>query len=468
MDTILLKYFTVRRKCLLLFLIALFLLCVLTLRRLISDDTAWIKSSISVAPKKLRSNGSTYINKIDWLNLGPQLGDILGSGDQTPVPISYAVHVFYYAWYNSPEDGKPPTSERHWVHWNHPRIPHWIGRIARGFSTKPHKPPEDVASTYLPKLGLYSSGDKNVIEAHLRMLRFAGIGVLVLSWYPAGMADGAGEPVDPLVPIILDQSKKYGIKVALHIEPYKGRTACSVRYDLLYAHKKGYTSHPSYLKLASTSMNSTASKDLPVFFVYDSYAIPLAQWARVFTTSGDMTVRGKPEDAYMIGLLIDSSDCKQYRISGFDGGYTYFISQAATFASIPDNWRIMANECQRYELHFYPTIGPGYDDLCVRPWNKRATVDREDGSHFQRMVSKLPSGNLAGIGITSFNEWHEGTQIEPAAESIRPIYADYSPFSEEFYLRMVRKFVNRYARFTQFPRAFYRTSRSELEAIENF
>lgn len=52
----------------------------------------------------------------------------------------------------------------------------------------------------------------------------------------------------------------------------------------------------------------------------------------MLTTSGDLTVRGKPEDAYMVGLLIDSSDCKQYRISGFDGGYTYFISQATTFA----------------------------------------------------------------------------------------------------------------------------------------
>ncbi|TPP58451.1 Guanylate kinase [Fasciola gigantica] len=467
-DTILLNYFIVRRKCLLLSVIALVLFFALTLWHLTTDATVWLPPSLSSklvhgTPKSSVSNGPMYTSDIDWFNPGPQLADLSDNGTQTAVPISYAVHVFYYAWYNSPELGKPPTSKRHWVHWNHPRIPHWIGRIAQGFSTKPHEPPEDVASTFLPKLGLYASADENVIQAHLRMLRFAGVGVLVLSWYPAGMADSAGEPVDQLVSVILNHAVNYGIKVALHIEPYKNRTALSVRNDLVYAYQKGYTSHPAFYKV-----NQTHSKDLPVFFVYDSYNVPSNQWSRVLTIAGDLTIRNKPEDAYMIGLLIDSHDCEQYQLAGFNGGYTYFVSEAATFASTSHNWMRMVNECQRTGIHFYPTIGPGYDDSSVRPWNDRATVDREDGSHFQRLVSKLPLHRVDGVGITSFNEWHEGTQIEPAAVSVRSIYADYSPFSEEFYLRMVRKFVNRYAGFTKFPWAFFKTTQSELDAINQF
>lgn len=40
-------------------------------------------------------------------------------------------------------------------------------------------------------------------------------GVLVLSWYPPGMADDNGEPSDDLVPAILDTAHQYNIQVSL-------------------------------------------------------------------------------------------------------------------------------------------------------------------------------------------------------------------------------------------------------------
>ncbi|VDP92047.1 unnamed protein product [Echinostoma caproni] len=244
----------------------------------------------------------------------------------------------------------------------------------------------------------------------------------------------------------------------MHIEPYRNRSAESVRSDLVYAHQRRYTTHPAYYKLSPTVLNGATSSALPVFFVYDSYSIPFSQWSRVFTPSGDITVRGKPENAYVIGLLMDSVDCKQFASAGFNGGYTYFVGRATTFAS----------ECDRAGVHFYPSIGPGYDDQSVRPWNERGTVDREDGAYLQRLIAKLPLERTAGVGITSFNEWHEGTQIEPAAITVRPTYSDYSPFSEEYYLRLLRKFVNHFVGFHQLPWGFEQTTKSELDAIEQF
>ena len=43
-------------------------------------------------------------------------------------------------------------------------------------------------------------------------------GVLVLSWYPPGMADDNGEPSDDLVPAILDTAHQYDIQVSLQEE----------------------------------------------------------------------------------------------------------------------------------------------------------------------------------------------------------------------------------------------------------
>jgi len=65
---------------------------------------------------------------------------------------------------------------------------------------------------------------------------------------------------------------------------------------------------------------------------------------------------------------------------------------------------------------FIPTVGPGYNDLKIRPWNAESLVERDSGAYYSQMWDWAVSGiNGAGtISITSFNEWGEGTQIEPA------------------------------------------------------
>lgn len=54
-----------------------------------------------------------------------------------------------------------------------------------------------------------------------------------------------------------------------------------------------------------------------------------------------------------------------------------------------------------------------------------------------QMFHEAIAANPAFIGITSFNEWHEGTQIEPAIPKALAQfeYEDYLPEDPEFYLR---------------------------------
>lgn len=144
---------------------------------------------------------------------------------------NYNVHAFYYVWYGNPQfDGK-------YVHWDHPLLPHWDPKVASGYPTGRHQPPDDIGANFYPALGPYSSRDPSVLEEHMRQLRIADVGenplwsifftvfapsteyflfilgVLAVSWYPRSMNDDNGEEVDNLLPLVLDAADKYQLKV---------------------------------------------------------------------------------------------------------------------------------------------------------------------------------------------------------------------------------------------------------------
>ncbi|XP_058690782.1 glycoprotein endo-alpha-1,2-mannosidase isoform X3 [Poecile atricapillus] len=154
---------------------------------------------------------------------------------------NYNFHIFYYTWYGNPQfDGK-------YIHWNHPLLPHWDPKIANNYPKGRHNPPEDIGANFYPELGSYSSKDTTVIEAHMKQMRSASTGVIVLSWYPPGMADENGEPTDDLVPVVLDYAHKYNLKVTFHIEPYKDRDDRSMYHNVKYIIDR-YGSHPAFYR----------------------------------------------------------------------------------------------------------------------------------------------------------------------------------------------------------------------------
>ena len=226
------------------------------------------------------------------------------------------------------------------------------------------------------------------------------------------------------------------MKVCLHIEPYKERTPLSLRHNITYILQK-YGNHPAFYK------RQHRGKTLPLFYIYDSYLIETVAWKELLQHEGSYTVRGTQEDAIYIGLVVEKKQQQELLDAGFDGMYTYFASDGFSFGSTVNNWRNMADFTKHSSMLFIPSVGPGYNDERVRPWNHKNSKSREGGKYFERSFQMAINTNTEIISVTSFNEWHEGTQIETAIpkEYNEAKYLDYAPQNPDFYLTLSRQWV---------------------------
>ncbi|CAL8296563.1 unnamed protein product [Arctogadus glacialis] len=343
-------------------------------------------------------------------------------------PPNYNLHAFYYIWYGNPKfDGK-------YIHWDHPQMPHWDSKVAQAYPQGRHSPPEDIGANFYPALGAYSSRDPSVLEAHMQQLRTAAIGVIAVSWYPPGMKDDNGEPIDDIVAMLMDAAHKYHVKVAFHIEPYRDRDEASMLKNIKYIIDV-YGGHPAFFRHTTTS-----GKVLPLFYVYDSYLLNSEQWAKLLKHTESGSVRDTPYDAVFLALMVDEKHKRDILTAGFDGLYTYFATNGFSYGSTHRNWESIGTFCEDNNLLFVPSVGPGYVDTGVRPWNFQNTRNRINGKYYENALSAALQAKPHFISITSFNEWHEGTQIEMAVPRAgQAPYLDYLPNRPAVYLEITRK-----------------------------
>ena len=257
----------------------------------------------------------------------------------------------------------------------------WYGTAAKDgayahWSQDGHQPPNDIASAYYPLAGLYSSSDKLIVAAQMDEIRNAGIDEIAVSWW------GQGSPEDLRLPLVVAAARTDGIAIAAHLEPYPGRTAASTAADI------------AYLK---------GTYGIRTFYVYRPLDLPPADWAAANATlhaAGDVTL-------YAQTALVGAAAA-----GGFDGVYTYDI---VTYSG--SMFRRLCDEAHSKHLLCAPSVGPGYDarrgsgDPVVKP--------RRSGRTYDAMWRAAIASGADRVTITSFNEWHEGTQIEPAAPARR-------------------------------------------------
>jgi hypothetical protein len=228
-------------------------------------------------------------------------------------------------------------------------------------------PPASVASGFYPARGAYSSADAVVLDAQMREIAAAGIGTVIASWW------GRGSLEDRRLPQVIAAAGAHGLSVAAHLEPYRGRTVASTEGDIEQLRTLGVSD----------------------FYVWASVALPDSEWAEL--------------NARLSGVRTFANTNLAGRAAAgkFDGVYTYdvLLFKGALFPRL-------CGQARKLGLLCAPSVGPGYDarratrDARVRP--------RRNGATYDSMWQGALRSRADLVTITSYNEWHEGTQIEPA------------------------------------------------------
>lgn len=288
--------------------------------------------------------------------------------------------AFYYGWY-----GNPQVSDR-WYHWKN------VDVNAKHIDE----------STHYPALGAYDSHDPKIVDLHCRQAKQAGFTGFIVSWWRQGDFHDKG------MPLMLDTAKKHGLKITVYYEtvPPRGNpTVDGAVNDLLYIMTQ-YGKHPGWLKVGGK----------PVIFIYGRAVgeLKLEGWEKVIAQFNEKY----PGKAVFIG---DRITPEAARI--FDGIHTYNPTGLTKGKSLDEIRDWAKTTFPQWVATAGPgkiacvTIIPGYDDS-VQPSRKppRPITDRHNGETYRVMWQEAIAANPDWILVTSWNEWHEGSEIEPSSE----------------------------------------------------
>jgi len=287
--------------------------------------------------------------------------------------------AFYYPWYGT-KDGPGGAG----------RVVHW-GRIDAAN--------KDIeASTNYPTLGAYDSHDPKVLDQHCRWAEEAGVDTFIVSWW------GHGNFSDRAMDKILDSCRRRGLSACIYYETVpRPRTAEAAAEDIVKVLNK-YGRDTAYLKVNGK----------PVVFVYGRalQELGLTNWLKAI---------GLINEKYEGGVAAIGDKFGYGSVRVFDGVHTYNTAGMLRGKS-PADVRTWAGDTYRSWVELAESVGkistitviPGYDDTKIR--KPGLAVERYDSRLYRVQWEEAIKADPHWILITSFNEWHEGSEIEPSLE----------------------------------------------------
>lgn len=274
-----------------------------------------------------------------------------------------------------------------------------------------------------PLLGEYTSSDKDVINQHIDWASGHGVDFFAMSWWGIGSREDQVIKEDFINSTLANEIQFAILYESAGLLPITDEgtinldspdTLQKLLDDFKFL-QDTYFNNPHYLMIDGR----------PVIFIYLTRIFTGDVSGTLSALRGAMLSRG--HDVYLVGDEVYWGNAQSLGVShiqAFDAVTAYNMH-----TSVPDiadnfsqkvqneftNWKATADSLG---VAFVPDALPGFDDSLVRPEANHPPIPRSVGlfeSQLDIALSMLDP-QIKMFMITSWNEWHEDTSIEPAQE----------------------------------------------------
>jgi hypothetical protein len=291
---------------------------------------------------------------------------------------------------------------------------------------------EPVTNT--PKLGWYSSDDRKVAADHIRWAKQADLDFFLISWLSPDGREGKN-----LQESVLPELEESGFRFALLYEtPLALGLPAGKPIDLAGKLPDGTKAGDRLVE----HFDHLAEKYLQhkQYLRFDGKAVVTIYLVRDLVNAGPY-LKGVRErlgkrgvDLYLIADVVywEAPDKLDWAFlkEHFQAVTAYNMYYRPKFLeAVQGQFKAMNRAARAQGMRLIPNVMPGYDDTPLRG-TERVTLNRRRGQFYRdywRVASEFVGADQPFLLVTSFNEWHEGTELEPSTE-----YGD-------MYLRLTRE-----------------------------
>jgi hypothetical protein len=254
----------------------------------------------------------------------------------------------------------------------------------------------------------YASRDPNIMAHHIQQAKSVGIDAFVISWW------GAGNQTDDNFKVMLNLARQANFQVAVDFEV--NSPFYRSKYDVIQSLKylmSTYINHPAYLNAVVTPNGSSNCNVLPSQVKNCGNSKPVIFFWRQQLYSVDewKAIRDQVDPEHRTVWIDEGTDETYLRV--FDGHHLYMIAWARNPYTELNKWPRRIRNFGADKI-WVATVNPGADNRKVPTQPEKVVRDREGGNYYRETWRAAFSTYPDWIVICSWNEWPEGTMIEPS------------------------------------------------------
>jgi len=309
-----------------------------------------------------------------------------------PVPAAKTnptkIYMHYMPWFETNDSSPDGQWGYHWKMNN--KNPNIIGADGH----------RQIASHYYPLIGPYHSGDREVIENHLLMMKYSGVDGILIDWYGTyNLNDYRSnkENAEQFITMIEKVGLEYAIVYEDRFLPnivsagLAPTNAAAAKVDMNYM-QANYFNDANYIKINN--------KPLLMCFGPISLQTP-AQWTTAFA---DLTT--KPT---FLTLWYESADAGM----NASGEYAWVYQDNAHLTSFY-NTRVPSLAVSMGSA--YPGFNDFYDEGGA-PAGINWTISHNNGATLDATLTMAQNAHVDYLQLITWNDFGEGTMIEPTVET---------------------------------------------------